>query len=165
MPVLPCSIHDMVSGHAALSPSVWLVHHVSVDLHSALFLAAPCCCWIEEVHLAPLPRQTCPVERLPSRHLYEPCGRIAALNLEQLQTTGRPRGTPEPCPEAWHVCAVLPAVVVRQRKPWRRKDGVFIYFEDNAGVIVNPKGEMKGRHLFAFLCWSHNCMCMPQLRH
>ncbi len=41
-------------------------------------------------------------------------------------------------------CAVLPAVVVRQRKPWRRKDGIFIYFEDNAGVIVNPKGEMKG---------------------
>ncbi|KAK9800890.1 hypothetical protein WJX73_006968 [Symbiochloris irregularis] len=39
---------------------------------------------------------------------------------------------------------VLPAVVVRQRKPWRRKDGTFIYFEDNAGVIVNPKGEMKG---------------------
>ncbi|DBA73774.1 hypothetical protein WJX82_000369 [Trebouxia sp. C0006] len=39
---------------------------------------------------------------------------------------------------------VMPAVVIRQRKPWRRKDGVFIYFEDNAGVIVNPKGEMKG---------------------
>lgn len=40
--------------------------------------------------------------------------------------------------------AVMPAVVVRQRKPWRRRDGVFLYFEDNAGVIVNPKGEMKG---------------------
>ncbi|KAJ1643983.1 60S ribosomal protein L23 [Coemansia asiatica] len=39
---------------------------------------------------------------------------------------------------------VTPAVIVRQRKAWRRKDGVFIYFEDNAGVIVNPKGEMKG---------------------
>ncbi|KAL0491347.1 ribosomal protein L23 [Acrasis kona] len=39
---------------------------------------------------------------------------------------------------------VMPAVVVRQRKPWRRKDGTFIFFEDNAGVIVNPKGEMKG---------------------
>ncbi|OIV97968.1 hypothetical protein TanjilG_14068 [Lupinus angustifolius] len=39
---------------------------------------------------------------------------------------------------------VLPVVIVRQRKPWRRKDGVFMYFEDNAGVIVNPKGEMKG---------------------
>ncbi|PRT54078.1 60S ribosomal protein L23-B [Wickerhamiella sorbophila] len=39
---------------------------------------------------------------------------------------------------------VMPAVVLRQSKPWRRKDGVFLYFEDNAGVIVNPKGEMKG---------------------
>ncbi|KAG7799342.1 hypothetical protein KL929_001419 [Ogataea haglerorum] len=39
---------------------------------------------------------------------------------------------------------VMPAIVVRQAKPWRRKDGVFLYFEDNAGVIVNPKGEMKG---------------------
>mmetsp|Transcript_46816 Transcript_46816/g.120643 ORF Transcript_46816/g.120643 Transcript_46816/m.120643 type:complete len:152 (-) Transcript_46816:144-599(-) len=39
---------------------------------------------------------------------------------------------------------VHPAVVVRQKRAWRRKDGVFIYFEDNAGVIVNPKGEMKG---------------------
>jgi len=39
---------------------------------------------------------------------------------------------------------VMPAIVIRQRKAWRRKDGVFLYFEDNAGVIVNPKGEMKG---------------------
>lgn len=39
---------------------------------------------------------------------------------------------------------VMPAVVVRQRRAWRRPDGIFIGFEDNAGVIVNPKGEMKG---------------------
>ena len=39
---------------------------------------------------------------------------------------------------------VMPAVVVRQRRPWRRSDGIFICCEDNAGVIVNPKGEMKG---------------------
>lgn len=39
---------------------------------------------------------------------------------------------------------VIPAVIVRQRKAWRRREGVFLYFEDNAGVIVNPKGEMKG---------------------
>merc|ERR1712196_649687 len=39
---------------------------------------------------------------------------------------------------------VMPAVVVRQRKPWRRKEGIVVYFEDNAGVIVNIKGEMKG---------------------
>lgn len=39
---------------------------------------------------------------------------------------------------------IMPAIIVRQARPWRRKDGVFLYFEDNAGVIVNPKGEMKG---------------------
>jgi large subunit ribosomal protein L23e len=39
---------------------------------------------------------------------------------------------------------VHPAVVVRQRKTWRRKEGQYIYFEDNAAVIVNNKGEMKG---------------------
>ena len=39
---------------------------------------------------------------------------------------------------------VMPAIVVRQRMPFRRKEGYYLYFEDNAGVIVNPKGEMKG---------------------
>ena len=39
---------------------------------------------------------------------------------------------------------VMPAVVVRQRKTWRRKDVGYIYFEDNAGVIVNVKGDLKG---------------------
>jgi large subunit ribosomal protein L23e len=27
---------------------------------------------------------------------------------------------------------VMPAVIVRQRKPWRRKDGVFMYFEGHS---------------------------------
>lgn len=45
---------------------------------------------------------------------------------------------------------MTPAVVIRQRKPWRRKEGTYIYFEDNAGVIVNPKGEMKGEHSAKF---------------
>ena len=36
-------------------------------------------------------------------------------------------------------------MVVRQRKAWRRTEGGgFVYFEDNAGVIVNIKGDMKG---------------------
>lgn len=39
---------------------------------------------------------------------------------------------------------VHPAVVIRQRKAWRRKNGIYIHFEDNAGVIVNEKGEPKG---------------------
>ena len=39
---------------------------------------------------------------------------------------------------------VLYTVIVRQRKLWRRRDGYFIYFQDNAGVIASNKGEMKG---------------------
>mmetsp|Transcript_3485 Transcript_3485/g.9545 ORF Transcript_3485/g.9545 Transcript_3485/m.9545 type:complete len:141 (+) Transcript_3485:88-510(+) len=39
---------------------------------------------------------------------------------------------------------VMQAVVIRQKKAWRRKEGVFLNFEDSAGVIVNAKGEMKG---------------------
>lgn len=38
---------------------------------------------------------------------------------------------------------VVRAVVVRQRKPFRRKDGSYIYFDDNAAVILDgvmPKG-------------------------
>jgi large subunit ribosomal protein L23e len=39
---------------------------------------------------------------------------------------------------------VHPAVIIRQRRAWRRPDGTFLYCEDNAGVIVNNKGETKG---------------------
>jgi len=39
---------------------------------------------------------------------------------------------------------VMPAILIRQRKSWRRKDGVFISFEDNAAVIITLKGELKG---------------------
>uniref|UniRef100_A0A8C5VPZ1 Large ribosomal subunit protein uL14 n=1 Tax=Microcebus murinus TaxID=30608 RepID=A0A8C5VPZ1_MICMU len=38
---------------------------------------------------------------------------------------------------------VHPAVVIQQRKSYWRKDGVFLYFEDNAGVIVSHRGETK----------------------
>jgi large subunit ribosomal protein L23e len=37
---------------------------------------------------------------------------------------------------------VMPAVVVRQSKPWRRPDGIYLYFEDNAGVVSNPVKSM-----------------------
>ncbi|XP_064945485.1 large ribosomal subunit protein uL14 isoform X2 [Musa acuminata AAA Group] len=29
---------------------------------------------------------------------------------------------------------VMPAVIVRQRKPWRRKDGVYMYFEGSLSI-------------------------------
>lgn len=39
---------------------------------------------------------------------------------------------------------VMPAVVVRQSKPWRRADGVYLYFEDNAGVVCAVLGVEEG---------------------
>ena len=39
---------------------------------------------------------------------------------------------------------LMKAVIVRQRKPWRRMDGTFVYCEDNAGVIINDRGDPKG---------------------
>lgn len=42
---------------------------------------------------------------------------------------------------------IFQAVVVRQRKPFRRADGVWIQFEDNAAVIITPDGEMKGSEI------------------
>lgn len=42
---------------------------------------------------------------------------------------------------------IFQAVVVRQRKPFRRVEGVWIQFEDNAAVIITPDGEMKGSEI------------------
>ncbi|MEM2901601.1 MAG: 50S ribosomal protein L14 [Candidatus Bathyarchaeia archaeon] len=42
---------------------------------------------------------------------------------------------------------ILPAIVVRQRKPYRRSDGVWVQFEDNAAVLITPEGEMKGTEI------------------
>ena len=39
---------------------------------------------------------------------------------------------------------LLQSVIIRQRKPWRRLDGTWIYCEDNSGVIINEKGDPKG---------------------
>ncbi|MBM3291370.1 50S ribosomal protein L14 [Candidatus Bathyarchaeota archaeon] len=39
---------------------------------------------------------------------------------------------------------MLNAVVVRQRKPYLRKDGSWIQFEDNAAVILTPEGTLRG---------------------
>ena len=39
---------------------------------------------------------------------------------------------------------VMSVVLIWQRKSRHRKEGIFIYFEDNAGVIVNVKSEVKG---------------------
>jgi len=40
------------------------------------------------------------------------------------------------------------AVVIRQRKPYRRADGSWICFEDNAVVILTPEGDVKGTEIY-----------------
>ena len=39
---------------------------------------------------------------------------------------------------------IVNAVVIRQRRPYRRPDGTVVQFEDNAAVIVAENGDTKG---------------------
>jgi large subunit ribosomal protein L14 len=43
---------------------------------------------------------------------------------------------------------VVKAVIVRQRKEFRRKDGSYIRFDDNAAVIIDEKNNPKGNRIF-----------------
>jgi len=43
---------------------------------------------------------------------------------------------------------VAKAVIVRVKKEVRRQDGSYIRFDDNAVVILNPTGEMRGTRIF-----------------
>jgi len=43
---------------------------------------------------------------------------------------------------------VVKALIVRQRKPYRRKDGSYIAFDENAAVIINDKKEPLGNRIF-----------------
>ena len=36
------------------------------------------------------------------------------------------------------------AVIIRQSRPFRRVDGTWVQFEDNACVITNDRGEVQG---------------------
>lgn len=42
---------------------------------------------------------------------------------------------------------IFKAVIVRQRKPYRRSNGVWVQFEDNGAVIMTPEGEMRGSEI------------------
>ena len=48
------------------------------------------------------------------------------------------KGTPEMRRQIVH------AVIVRQRRPFRRADGTMVIFEDNAAVITTEEGDTKG---------------------
>ena len=71
-----------------------------------------------------------------SRHRYAEIGDIVVVSVK----VAEPR-------KAVKKKDVLRAVVVRQRKPFRRKDGTYIKFDDNAVVILDGK-EPKGGRIF-----------------
>ena len=48
------------------------------------------------------------------------------------------RGTPETRRQ------MFSAVIIRQRRPFRRVDGTWVQFADNACVITNERGEVEG---------------------
>jgi len=43
---------------------------------------------------------------------------------------------------------VVKAVIVRTRKEFRRKDGTYIRFDDNAAVLINDQKEPVGTRVF-----------------
>lgn len=67
--------------------------------------------------------------------------RLPAAAVGDLVVVSVKEGTPEMRKQ------VLNAVIVRQKKPYRRMDGTWIQFEDNAGVIVTPEGDPKGTEI------------------
>ncbi|OWT33682.1 50S ribosomal protein L14 [Methanobrevibacter sp. 87.7] len=42
---------------------------------------------------------------------------------------------------------IVQAIVVRQKKEFRRVDGLRVKFEDNAAVIITPEGLLKGSEI------------------
>ncbi|MEK7123504.1 MAG: 50S ribosomal protein L14 [Patescibacteria group bacterium] len=43
---------------------------------------------------------------------------------------------------------VIKAVIVRQKNPFRRSDGTYIRFDDNAAVLIDAKKEPRGGRIF-----------------
>lgn len=64
--------------------------------------------------------------------------RTPAAGIGDILMVAVKKGTPEMRKQ------LVNAVIVRQRRPFRRPDGMMVQFEDNAAVITNEIGEPKG---------------------
>ncbi|HVL87697.1 MAG TPA: 50S ribosomal protein L14 [Candidatus Thermoplasmatota archaeon] len=64
--------------------------------------------------------------------------RLPAAGVGDYLVVSVKKGTPEMRRQ------VLNAVIIRQRRPFRRPDGTVVQFEDNAAVIVAENGDTKG---------------------
>ncbi|HDI07420.1 MAG TPA: 50S ribosomal protein L14 [Candidatus Bathyarchaeota archaeon] len=67
--------------------------------------------------------------------------RIPTAAVGDMVTVSVRRGTPDMRKKIFH------AVIIRQRKPYRRAEGIWVQFEDNAAVIMTTEGEMKGSEI------------------
>ena len=67
--------------------------------------------------------------------------RVPAAAVGDLIVVSVRKGTPDMRKKIFH------AVVVRQRKTYRRAEGYWVQFEDNAAVIMTPEGEMRGSEI------------------
>ncbi len=72
-----------------------------------------------------------------SRRRYARIGDVIVASVKQAE----PRGGVKKG-------AVVRAVIVRQRKAFRRKDGSYIRFDENAAVIIDTQGQPKGTRVF-----------------
>lgn len=67
--------------------------------------------------------------------------RVPAAGVGDMMTVSVRRGTPDMRRK------IFQAVLIRQRKPYRRSDGVWVQFEDNAAVVMTPEGDMRGSEI------------------
>ncbi len=67
--------------------------------------------------------------------------RIPKAGIADLVVVSVKKGTPEMRKQ------VMKAIIVRQRRPYRRPDGTWVSFEDNAVVIITPDGSPKGSEI------------------
>ncbi|MDI9613399.1 MAG: 50S ribosomal protein L14 [Acidobacteriota bacterium] len=70
-------------------------------------------------------------------------GRVASLG--DIITASVKEATPDGTVKKGQV---VKAVIVRTRKEYRRKDGTYIRFDDNAAVLVNDQKEPIGTRVF-----------------
>ncbi len=64
--------------------------------------------------------------------------RLPAAGVGDMVIVSVKKGSPEMRKQLFQ------AVIVRQRRPFRRADGTMVSFEDNAVVLTTPTGETKG---------------------
>lgn len=67
--------------------------------------------------------------------------RVPAASVGDMVFASVRRGTPDMRKK------IFRAVIVRQKKPYRRPEGSWVQFEDNAAVIITPEGEMRGSEI------------------